>query len=141
MVAFVMFWAALFAMCFFVAGTLFKALASALHALLNFAVSMVAYIVFLVLLALVSAALYEIVNAILDGSISALLPSIVLTLVGGAILVGLFGGLGTLILGVIAGIIELVSQVVSTVLEGMAAICEKGYAKALNMIVKRIERC
>lgn len=95
MVAFVMFWAALFAMCFFIAGTLFKALVSAIQALLNFAVRLVLFIIFFM----------------------------------------------AAVLGIMISVIEKVSHIVSFVLEGLAAICEKGYAKSLNSIIKRIDKC
>lgn len=141
MVAFVMFWAALFAMSFFVVGTLFKALASAFQALLNFAFTMVAYVIFFCVVVLGASAFYEIVDGIVTGNLKTAITNILFVVVLCVILFGLLGWLGAVILELAMVAIDVASRFVSFVLEGIASVCEKGYAKSLNMIVKRIEKC
>lgn len=141
MVTFVMFWAALFAMSFFIAGTLFKALASAFQALMNFVFSMVVYLIFLCVAVLGVSAIWEIVDGIVTGNLKSAIANIVLVVVMCVVLVGLVGWLGAAILELVIAAIDVASRFVSFVVEGLASICEKGYAKSLNMIVNRIEKC
>lgn len=141
MVAFVMFWAALAAMCFFAAGTLFKALASAFQALLNFAVRIVIFAIVFFVVVLGVSAVYEIIDGIAKGSVGTTIFNIVIVVVVGGILLGIVGGLGAVILELIIVIIDGITRAVSFALEGLAAFCEKGYAKSLAMIVKRLEKC
>lgn len=141
MVAFVMFWAALFAMCFFIAGTLFKALASAIQVLLNFAVRLMLFVILFMVAVLGVSAVYEIIAGFTKGSVGSAILHMVIIIVLAVIVIGIVGGLGAAVLGIIISVSEKVSHIVSFVLEGLAAICEKGYAKSLNSILKRIEKC
>ena len=141
MVAFVIFWSAVFAVIFFILGIIFKGLASAFNALLTSIGSILA-VGFLTGFALVALyLLYIITDGIITKGFSAVLGWIVLFIIDVAIVGALVGGLGALLLNIVVVIAEYILLAVSCVLEKAAAICETMYAKSLSAIFNRLDKC
>ncbi len=140
MVALVIFWAAVFAVLFFVLGVVFKALASVFNALMAstgvFAIGVLAAMAVIALYLL-----YAIADGIIKEGFWAVFGWVLLFLVvigiGGAIL----GGLGAVLLELIIVVAEAVLLVVSGALEWLADKCERGYIKFLKVIINRLGRC
>lgn len=148
MVAFVIFWAAVFALLFFLLGVIFKALASVFNYALQASVEDMIPIIGLfcvpVLLAIVIGILYAIVVGIITEGFWSVVGLLILLFIIIGIVVALFGWLGTLLwvcLELIAVCALYIIGVVSFVLEWLADKCECGYVKFLNAIIKRIDRC
>ena len=141
MVAFVIFWASLFAIFFFIAGTCFKALASAFSALLHSIGKILLSVIFLAFVILALAMLYEIVNAIVGSNLGSLIGRIIISAISLAFVIGLLGPIGAILLEIIVMAASYAIRAVSYVLEGAAFICERGYAKCLTVIIRRAEKC
>lgn len=141
MVAFVIFWSATFAIIFFILGIIFKALASAFNALLA---SIGGVLAIGGLAGLAGIALY-LLYAIIDGIIKEGFWSVVGTIVMFFIVLGIFGaiigGLGAVLLEIIVSVAVFVLEIISGILEWLAMTCEKGYAKFLTAIIKRLDKC
>lgn len=141
MVAFVIFWSATFAIIFFVLGIFFKALASAFNALLT---SIGGVLAIGGLAGLTGIALY-LLYAIIDGIIKDGFWSVVGTIIMFLIVLGIFGaiigGLGAALLELVVVVVTFVLEIISGILEWLAMTCEKGYAKFLTAIIKRLDRC
>ena len=141
MTTFVIFWAALFTIVFFLAGTCFKALASAFNAVLE-SISMILAIAGLAAAAVIAISLvYGVIDMIMTGGIEQL----VLIIISMVIILGIAGalifGLGAILLEAAVNVITLVLTAVSFILEKAAFICERGYAKSLAAIVNRVDKC
>lgn len=141
MVAFVIFWSATFAIIFFVLGIIFKALASAFNALL---IAIVEVFVIGGLVGLVGIALY-LLYAIIDGIIKEGFWSvggmiIIFFIVLGAF-VAIIGDTGKVLLDIVVTVAMFVLEIISSILECFAMTCEKGYAKFLAAITKRLDKC
>ncbi len=135
--AFIFFGAALSALIFYVLGIFFKALASAFYTLEtsgSLLLAIAGLVLFLdVVLALIS-------DVAIDGVLG------VLSLIGGVLLVlaiigALLGWLGEIIVTVAAAVVGVVFNIISTVLELIAGLCEHGYIKSLSAITRRLEKC
>ncbi len=141
MVAFVIFWAAAFAVLCFVLGICFKALSSVLNALLSSLEGILAIGGLTVIAMIVLFLLYAIVDGILTEGLGSVLLMILLLLVEIGIVGAILGGLGSLILSLAVMIVSFLFGTVSFVLEGAAAVCEKGYVRSLTVIGKRLDKC
>lgn len=141
MVAFVIFWSAFFALLFFVLGVIFKALASALDALLYSIGRLLAFGGLTALAVIALSLLY----AIVDGIIKNGLLSVIGAIVGFVIVLGIFGAilgrLGAALLELVVTVALFVLDVVSGVLEWLADRCERGYIKFLTVIINRLDKC
>ena len=132
--------AALFAILFFLAGILVKGLISAFNALFD-AAGMVLGIGGLTLMTVLALALvYEIFEAIANGRIGQIIGMIVLIIIEVSFVGALFGGLGILLLNIVVKVIGYVLTAIFFALEKVAFICEKGYAKCLLTIMRRVEK-
>lgn len=141
MVTFVIFWAALFALLFFIVGTFCKMLSSALNALLN-AAGVVLAIAGLTAMAVIAASLLcSAIDAIVGGGIGQLIWTIFLGALEVVIFYALFGGLGSLILAAVVKVATWILNIVSGILNKVTEICERGYVKCLTAIVRRTDRC
>lgn len=141
MAAFVIFWSAMFAVLFFVLGIIFKGLASAFNALLSSCGGIIAMGGLAALVAIALSLLYAIVDGIVTRGVGEVIGMIVLLMIEIGIFGALVGGLGSLLLSIVTIVAEYLLHATSYVLEGAAAICEKGYAKSLLAIMKRIDKC
>lgn len=152
MVAFVIFWAAVFALLFFLLSVIFKALASVFNYAIPAAVAgMIPIIVVfsLPMLAVIAIRiLYAIVSVIIEKGFWSVVGSIVLFLIVIGIFWVIFGIFGVAALGLLQVILQLaviaaviITEYVSVGLEWLADRCERGYKKFLNVIKKRIDMC
>lgn len=141
MTTFVIFWAALFTIFFFIAGTLFKALASAFYALMSFVGKMIIFLILGTVALFSSVLVYMIIDAIVKGSFGGFIEGIIISAVVLGILIAIFGGIGAMVLDIAISTAGFVIRVVSFVLEYAAMLCESGYAKFLTILIKRIEKC
>lgn len=140
---FIIFWASLFAVVFFLLGAIFKSIASLTKAL----VVASAYIVLITLgvgvTIVILYALYIIVYGIANGLIGEVIEVFVLMIVVGGFVGALFYGAGVLALQLLRGIIatvEGVLQWISNVMEFWAAKCEQAYEFFLHIITKQIKK-
>ncbi len=140
MVALVIFWAAVFAVLFFVLGVVFKALASVFNALMAstgvFAIGALAAMAVIALYLL-----YAIADGIIREGFWAVFGWVLMFLVIIGIVGAIFGGLGAVLLELIIVVAEAVLLVVSGALEWLADKCERGYIKFLKVIINRLDRC
>lgn len=148
MVAFVIFWAAVFALLFFLLGVIFKALASVFNYALQASVASMIPIIGMffvpIILAIALGILYAIVVGIMTEGFWSVIGLLILLIILIGITVALFGWLGSLLwvfLELIAVCVLYIIGIVSFVLEWLADRCEWGYVKFLNVIIKRIDRC
>ena len=149
MVTFVIFWAAVFALLFFLVGVIFKALASVFNYAIQDSVAGMAPIIGMfcvpVLLAAAIGILYAIVEGIITEGFWSVIGPIVLLVIFVGIIVALFGWLGALLLALlelVATCVLVIAGFVSFGLEWLADKCEWGYITFLNVIIKRIDdRC
>ncbi|MBD5528572.1 MAG: hypothetical protein HDR02_09225 [Lachnospiraceae bacterium] len=147
MVAFVIFWAAVFALLFFLLGVIFKALASVFNYAIQASVASMIPIIgkfcVPILLAIALGILYAIVVGIMTEGFWSVIGLLILLIILIGITVALFGWLGALLwvcLELIAACFLYIIGFVSFGLEWLANKCECGYIKFLNVIVKRIDR-
>lgn len=137
MVTFIIFWAALFALVFFVLGVIFKALASAFHALL-FSIGRALAVGGLAgLAALVLYSLYAIVNGIARGDLITVIEAIVVVV----LVLCLFGAIVVYLGAILLEFVFKILEIVSGILEWFADRCEKGYINFLTVIVNRLNKC
>lgn len=148
MVAFVIFWAAVFALLFFLLGVIFKALASVFNYALQASVASMIPIIGMffvpIILVIALGILYAIVVGIITEGFWSVIGPLIILLIMIAILVALFGWLGSLLLvllELIASYFLYIIGLVSFGLEWLADRCERGYIKFLHVIIKRIDRC
>lgn len=147
MVAFVIFWAAVFALLFFLLGVIFKALASVFNYALQAAVASMIPIIgkfcIPILLAIALGILYAIVVGIMTEGFWSVIGLLILLVILIGITVALFGWLGALLWVFLELIVACVLYIVGFVsfgLEWLADRCERGYLKFLNVIIKRIDK-
>ena len=141
MVTFVIFWAALFCIIFFLLETFFKTLASFFSGFIYSAAYIIAIAILTGLGVIALLLIYFIANAISTDSLGETIGILIAWGVFIGIIVGLIGGLGSALIGLIVRIVEVIICVVSTVFEGGANICEKAYVHFLLAIVKRLDKC
>ncbi len=141
MVAFVIFWAALFCVIFFLLGTLFKGLASLFTGFITSAIYVISFAILAGLGVAALFAIYAIANGIRTSGIGEVIGTIVILVIVIGIIGGLLGELGAALLELATAVVEIVITVVSVVLEGAAEICEKAYAHFLMAIIKRLDKC
>ena len=140
MVAFVIFWSSFFALVFFVLGVIFKALASALNALLSsIKVLSLGALAAIIMIALFL--LYVIVEGIVKGALLSVIGAIIMFVVVLGIFGAIFGGLGAVLLELVVTVALFVLDIVSGVLEWLANGCENGYIKFLRIIINRLDKC
>lgn len=140
MVAFVIFWAAFFALVFFVLGIIFKALASAFNALLS-SIKVLSLGALAAIIVIALFLLYVIVEGIVRGALLSVIGAIVMFLVVLGVLGAILGGLGAALLELIITVSLLILDIVSGVLEWLADGCERGYIKFLRVIINRLDKC
>ncbi len=141
MVSFVVFWAALMCVLFFLIGALFKGLASIFNGLLD-SVQLVLGIGILAGLAAGALVLIAgIVEGIVTQGLGEVIGTIILALVVLGLIGGLVGGLGAALLELALMVAGIVLTAIQFVLEGGSALCEKAYAHFLLVIYKRLDRC
>lgn len=148
MVAFVIFWAAVFALLFFLLGVIFKALASvfnyAIQASFAYMLSAIGIFSIPILLVIALGILYAIVVGVMSQGFWSIIGILILLSIIIGIAVGLLGVIGSLLsvwLELILSAALFVIGLVSIGLEWLADICESGYVKFLNVIIRRIDRC
>lgn len=141
MVTFVIFWSAAFAIIFFVLGIIFKALASACNALLSSIGGVLAVGGLASLAGVVLYLLYVIIDGIIKDGFWSVVGSIIIFLVILGFIGGIIGGLGAVLLELVVVIVSFVFEIISGILEWLASTCEKGYAKFLTAIIKRLDKC
>ena len=141
MVAFVIFWAAVFAIVFFLLGNVFKALASGFSALIT-SLALLLSVGFLTLAAIIVLyLLYAITDGIITSGIGDVIGTIFITIVAIGILGALFGGLGAVLLEFVLGVVTLVLDIIDLVLNWAADLFERGYIKSLKTIINQLEKC
>ncbi len=141
MVAFVIFWAAVFAIVFFLLGNVFKALASGFSALIS-SLALLLSIGFLTLAAIIVLyLLYSITDGILTSGIGEIAGTIFVAIVVIGILGGLFGGLGVALLELVLDVAILALDIIDSVLNWAADLFERGYIKSLKTIINQLEKC
>lgn len=135
----IIFWAALFAILFFLLGAACKTLAS----MFNGAIEALAFVLSVIFLAIMAIIVLSMVYAIAHGdlSLSELVGMILSLIIMIGMLCAILGGLGELIVAVIFFIAQMILVVISFILENSAAICESAYVFFLNIIVNRFEKC
>lgn len=141
MVAFVIFWAAFFALVFFVLGIIFKALASVFNALMYSIGKALVIGGLAALAAIVLYLLYAIVDGIVKSGLLSVIGAIVLLVVVFGILGALFVKLGAVLLELVITVALYVLDAVSGALEWLAVGCESGYIKFLRIIINRLDKC
>lgn len=145
--AFIIFWAATFAILFFIIGIFFKVLASTFYAILNSIVSILK-ISGVILLSIVTLfLLYGIVEEAVMSSFGralALFGILVIEVVVGTVFIlGISSFVLTFILMVlecIVGIIIFILKSISQILDWISDACEKIYKKLLMVIVSRLDK-
>lgn len=141
MVAFIIFWAGVLAVFFFVAGSFFKALASGFSALIS-SLGLIIGLVFLTIVTLVILyLLYAITDGIISGGIGEVIGIIFVTFVIIGILGLVFGGLGAAILGLVLFGAFAVLEITNMILNRAADLFERGYIKSLKIIMDQLEKC
>lgn len=141
MVAFIIFWAALFCVILFLLGTVFKGLASLFTGFISSGTTVVGLAILVGLGEAALFAIYAIANGIRTSGIGEVIGMIVLLVIELAIMGALIGGLGSLILSIIIPVLGLVFGFISNVLEEAAVNCEKAYVHFLMVIIKRLNKC
>lgn len=141
MVTFVIFWAALLAIIFFVLGIVFKGLASAFNALMSSVGAIIGFAALALLIGGALYSLYAIVDGIITKGLGEVIGMIFLFLFELGLVGALVGPLGSLLINAATVIVQLFLVATSFVLEGAAAICQKGYDKFLTVIFKRLDKC
>lgn len=140
MVAFVIFWSSFFALVFFVLGVIFKALASALNALLS-SIKVLSLGALAAMIVIALSLLYAIVDGIVKGGLLSVIGTIVMFVVVLGIFGAIFGGLGAALLELVVTVALFVLDIVSGALEWLANGCENGYIKFLRIIINRLDKC
>lgn len=141
MVAFVIFWAAVFAIVFFLLGNVFKALASGFSALIS-SLALLLSVGFLTLAAIIVLyLLYGITDGIITSGIGEVIGTIFMTIVVIGILGALFGGLGAVLLELVLVVVTFALDIIDSVLNWAADLFERGYIKSLKTIINQLEKC
>lgn len=145
--AFIIFWAATFAILFFIIGIFFKILASAFYAILNSIVSILKISGFILLAIVTLFLLYGIVEETVNSSLGralALFGILVIEVVVGTVFIlGISSFVLTFILmflECIVGIIIFILKSISQILDWISDACEKIYKKLLMVIVSRLDK-
>lgn len=135
----IIFWAAFFAIVFFLLGAVFKTLA----AMFNGAMDTLAFVLSVAFLSIVAIIVLFMIYAIAHGdlNIGELIGMIISLMIMLGIVGAILGGLGELILAVVFFIAQMILLITSFVLESAAGICESAYVFFLNIIVNRFEKC
>ena len=141
MVAFVIFWASLFCVIFFLLGTLFKGLASLFTGFVTSVMNVIRIAILAGLGIVALFALYLIASGIRTSGLGDVIGTIVIFVIVLGIIGGLLGGLGADLLDLATAVVEFVIAIVSGVLEGAAGICERAYVHFLMAIIKRLDKC
>lgn len=145
MAAFIIFWAALLCVVFFLLGVLFKGLASLFQGILMSVTGTLAItllvgfgelIVFGILFMAVGIRDWGVANMILTIVVDTVLISIIVVIV-----LILIGGPGAVLLSITLLALEYVIGLVSMVLGGAAVACEKAYVFFLSIIIKQLDKC
>ncbi len=140
-VTFVVFWAALLCVVFFLLGTIFKGISSAFTGLLESGGFVLAIGFLGGLAALVLYLIYAIAHGIITEGFSSVLGTVILAIIVFGLIGGIIGGLGSIVLSIALAVAEYVLIAVAFVLEGATSICEKAYMYFLLVIYKRLDRC
>ncbi len=141
MVAFIVFWCALFCVIFFLLGTVFKGLSSLFTGAITSSVSVIAIAVLTALGVIALYAIYGIASGIRISGFGHVLGMLVMLVIEIGIIVALVGGVGAWVFEIVVAVLEFVIDLISTVLEAAAAFCEKAYVHFLMAIIKRLDKC
>ena len=141
MVAFVIFWSAAFAIIFFILGIFFKALASAFNALMASIGGVLAIGGLAGLAGIALYLLYAIIDGIIKNGFWSVIGTIVMLVIVIGIVGAIVGGLGELILEIVVMVVGYALMIISAVLEWVADLCERLYAKFLKAIISRLDKC
>lgn len=145
--AFIIFWAATFAILFFIIGIFFKILASAFYAILNSIVSILKIsgvtLLSIVTLFLLYGIVEETVNSSLGRALALFGILVIEVVVGTVFILGISSFVLTFILmflECIVGIIIFILKSISQILDWISDACEKIYKKLLMVIVSRLDK-
>lgn len=145
--AFIIFWAATFAILFFIIGIFFKILASAFYAILNSIVSILKISGFILLAIVTLFLLYGIVEETVNSSLGralALFGILVIEVVVGTVFILRISSFVLtfilMFLECIVGIIIFILKSISQILDWISDACEKIYKKLLMVIVSRLDK-
>ena len=145
--AFIIFWAATFAILFFIIGIFFKILASAFYAILNSIVSILKISGFILLAIVTLFLLYGIVEETVNSSFGralALFGILVIEVVVGTVFILRISSFVLtfilMFLECIVGIIIFILKSISQILDWISDACEKIYKKLLMVIVSRLDK-
>lgn len=145
--AFIIFWAATFAILFFIIGIFFKILASAFYAILNSIVSILKIsgvaLLSIVTLFLLYGIVEETVNSSLGRALALFGILVIEVVVGTVFILGISSFVLTFILmflECIVGIIIFILKSISQILDWISDACEKIYKKLLTIIVSRLDK-
>lgn len=145
--AFIIFWAATFAILFFIIGIFFKILASAFYAILNSIVSILKIsgvtLLSIVTLFLLYGIVEETVNSSFGRALALFGILVIEVVVGTVFILGISSFVLTFILmflECIVGIIIFILKSISQILDWISDACEKIYKKLLMVIVSRLDK-
>lgn len=145
--AFIIFWAATFAILFFIIGIFFKILASAFYAILNSIVSILKIsgvtLLSIVTLFLLYGIVEETVNSSLGRALALFGILVIEVVVGTVFILRISSFVLTFILmflECIVGIIIFILKSISQILDWISDACEKIYKKLLMVIVSRLDK-
>lgn len=140
MIAVVLFWSSLFAIIFFLLGTIFKALTAVFYGLLDSVVTTIAYAILGGFGVAVLYVLYLIAEGIRTDGIGSVIGTIIMFVIVIGLVFGLIGGLGVALLEIAYNIaVTLLVALEFVLLKGSEG-CEKAYMFFLQKIVSRIDK-
>ena len=141
MVAFVIFWSSFFCLIFFLAETVFKLLASCLAGFVESGIKTIKIIIIAALTVFGLFLLYDLYIDWRAGGIGRICTTLLMLAVLISLIIGLFGGLGRFLLEMVINIVDAIINVVYSVFEKAAVVCEKAYIHFLNSIIVRLDKC
>ena len=138
---FIIFWASVFCLLFFILRIIFSSIASAFNALILSLARIVINGGAALLSVILLLSLYGIVDSIMGKGLGETIAMVLLFIGELVLCFAIVGGLGALIVGAIVTVFEIILNFISVILEWMADICEKGFDKSLSAIRKYISKC
>lgn len=138
MVAFVLFWSALFCAVFFLLGMIFRCIASVLDSLLASGLEIIGVTILVCLCEAALYGAYSFEKAVHTSGIWHVLGTIILTIFLILIIVGIVVSLGGIIIEIAAAVSAMVIGLVLIAFETAADKCESIYSHFLSRIVKQL---
>jgi hypothetical protein len=133
----IVFWASVFAILCFAMGTFFKVLTSAVEALLSSLGLIILVLIGYGVVNLIIGSVYETVS---EGSWGKLVLNCFLFFVVIGVVGALLGGIGSVLVELVAIFVGFVVEILSTLLDWIADLFEKGYTKSLSVIIDRTNK-